>query len=379
MRYLSCKETAERWGVSERRVLKLCSENRIGGAVLVGKKWIIPDDAQKPTDARVSTGKYAKNGAVRETISNITNCLFKGNSVKKMQEFPSESVDMVICSLADEDSMDRISLALPALWENYRRILRPNGIVVLLSQGRDTMDVIASNPDWFRYKYVWVRDSLIRRAANSVSTGVPYPACMDVCIFSGAEDVCADMDNLANLACNRDFSLASIGECGKTAAATNILWFTKANGDPLKNPGREMEALGRFLISAYTNKDSVILDNTCMDAGIIGGAMLEGRQFVGIIHEDSEAGARRTGDSSGTGKEGVYDLDDESYMYLYKVWQRVPDDVKDSTFRSDLIKSFMMLDRMKKRMNSNEDELVSLSDADIPEEEKNPLHTEKVR
>ena len=60
MEYLSISQTAEKWGVSRRRVQVLCSENRIQGAVRIGFAWAVPSDAKKPTDARIRSGKYIK-------------------------------------------------------------------------------------------------------------------------------------------------------------------------------------------------------------------------------------------------------------------------------------------------------------------------------
>lgn len=60
MRYLSTFEVAEKWGISPRRVGILCNENRIPGAQRAGSRWIIPEDAKKPTDARIKSGKYIK-------------------------------------------------------------------------------------------------------------------------------------------------------------------------------------------------------------------------------------------------------------------------------------------------------------------------------
>lgn len=57
---LSIKEVSENWGISTRRILKLCSEGRIPGAVKVGK-WQIPADAIKPVDKRVRTGEFIKD------------------------------------------------------------------------------------------------------------------------------------------------------------------------------------------------------------------------------------------------------------------------------------------------------------------------------
>ena len=52
MDFMSAREAAEKWGISQRRVAVLCSENRIDNATMVGNMWIIPTTAEKPIDAR---------------------------------------------------------------------------------------------------------------------------------------------------------------------------------------------------------------------------------------------------------------------------------------------------------------------------------------
>ncbi len=52
MEYMSAREAADKWGISQRRVAVLCSEQRIKEATMVGNMWIIPSSAKKPIDAR---------------------------------------------------------------------------------------------------------------------------------------------------------------------------------------------------------------------------------------------------------------------------------------------------------------------------------------
>ena len=63
MKYLSVTQTANRWGISSRRIQTLCNEERIPGAVRIGRAWAIPDNEPKPADARIKTGKYIKTPA----------------------------------------------------------------------------------------------------------------------------------------------------------------------------------------------------------------------------------------------------------------------------------------------------------------------------
>ncbi|GGD58782.1 helix-turn-helix domain-containing protein [Paenibacillus nasutitermitis] len=50
---MSVKEASEKWGISERRVQKLCEEDRIPGVVRFGHSWAMPKDAEKPPDGRL--------------------------------------------------------------------------------------------------------------------------------------------------------------------------------------------------------------------------------------------------------------------------------------------------------------------------------------
>lgn len=63
MNYISAKETATKWDISQRRVATLCSEGRIVGAMFVGNSWIIPYDAAKPIDARTKAASLTSTEA----------------------------------------------------------------------------------------------------------------------------------------------------------------------------------------------------------------------------------------------------------------------------------------------------------------------------
>lgn len=60
MDFLSIRQTAEKWGISVRRMQVLCVKDRISGAMRVGYSWVIPADAEKPKDARIKSGRYVK-------------------------------------------------------------------------------------------------------------------------------------------------------------------------------------------------------------------------------------------------------------------------------------------------------------------------------
>ena len=55
LQYITAKEAAKKWNISQRRVSILCAENRIPNVATLGKMWLIPRNAEKPEDARKNT------------------------------------------------------------------------------------------------------------------------------------------------------------------------------------------------------------------------------------------------------------------------------------------------------------------------------------
>lgn len=58
--YLKISDVSEKWGIKERRINTLCLEGRIEGAIKFGNTWAIPENAEKPKDERIKSGKYIK-------------------------------------------------------------------------------------------------------------------------------------------------------------------------------------------------------------------------------------------------------------------------------------------------------------------------------
>lgn len=66
--YMTASEAAQKWNISHRRVITLCSENRISNVAMLGNMWIIPSDAEKPVDARKMIHKKSNNMIFKVTI-----------------------------------------------------------------------------------------------------------------------------------------------------------------------------------------------------------------------------------------------------------------------------------------------------------------------
>ena len=56
--YITAREAADKWGISLRRVSKLCQDGRVKGAFKMARIWLIPQDLEKPVDVRYNVNKY---------------------------------------------------------------------------------------------------------------------------------------------------------------------------------------------------------------------------------------------------------------------------------------------------------------------------------
>ena len=84
MEFMSAREAADKWGISQRRVAVLCSEQRIKDATMVGNMWIIPSSAEKPIDARSTRYNRTEEKAVKPFLKWAGG---KGQLIKEIEHY----------------------------------------------------------------------------------------------------------------------------------------------------------------------------------------------------------------------------------------------------------------------------------------------------
>lgn len=67
--FITVQEAAERWNITDRQVQILCKEGRIEGAVKLSRIWIIPENAEKPTNSRQTL--YREKGGNHVANDNV--------------------------------------------------------------------------------------------------------------------------------------------------------------------------------------------------------------------------------------------------------------------------------------------------------------------
>ena len=84
MDFMSARKAADKWGISQRRVAVLCSEQRIAEATMVGNMWLIPTTAEKPIDARSTRYNKTEGKAVKPFLKWAGG---KGQLIKEIEQY----------------------------------------------------------------------------------------------------------------------------------------------------------------------------------------------------------------------------------------------------------------------------------------------------
>ena len=134
LQYMSARDAAERWNISQRRVSVLCAENRIPNVAILGNMWIIPIDAEKPVDARKNNGAKPKEKAhpfvkwaggktqLLDTLkSNLPSGI--GKTITKYAE-PFVGGGAFLFSLLEEYSFEEIYIS-----DNNKELMNVYGII----------------------------------------------------------------------------------------------------------------------------------------------------------------------------------------------------------------------------------------------------------
>lgn len=220
--------------------------------------------------------------------------LLKGDCLELMKDIPDCSVDMILCDLPYERTKNQWDVIIPLdkLWQQYRRIIKRNGAIVLFADGMFMADLMKSNPAWWRYNLVWDK-KLITGFLNA--NRQPLRQHEEICVFYQKQPTYNPQKTLgvkshsAGKKKDRanhnygDFDFVDNAEVhGDMKFPVSILQFQKTHPSKVVHPTEKPVALLQYLIQTYTNPGDTVLDN-CMGSGSSGVACANtGRNFIGM-------------------------------------------------------------------------------------------------
>ena len=218
--------------------------------------------------------------------------LFHGDCFEIMNTIPNKSVDMVLCDLPYGMTKNRWDIVLPFedLWEQYNRIVKENGAVLLFGCNPFTAQLICSNLNDFRYTLVWEKN---KSSDFLNSKRKPLKSHEDIAVFYKKQPVYNpqftygkpykrwNKQKAVDKQTNYGSHKANVAESTDGRRyPTTVLKF--ARKERPNHPTEKPVELLRWLIRTYTNEGDTVLDN-CMGSGSCGeAAITENRQFIGI-------------------------------------------------------------------------------------------------
>jgi len=341
---ISLYEYGTKHGKSSDTMRRMAEKGLLVTAQKIGRNWVVDSEEEYPVKKRTldcnSSEFIPANNSIVDP-SDLLNRVFEADCLEKMKDIPSKTIDMILCDLPygmTQNAWDSY-VPLNLLWEQYLRIIKTNGVIVLTSHGVFTAKLILSQEKLFKYKWVWEKS----KPTNFLNAKKqPLRKHEDVCVFyqkqptfnpqmtqGAAYDKGVRKNQLSG--CYGNFEPVHVFSDGERYP-TDILYVKTAESEgAVLHPTQKPIELGRYLIRTYTNPGDVVLDNTCGSGSFLVAALLEGRNFIGIEKNEDVA----------LFKSGKIDYIEVSVSRLCEAWRALPSNVRASLYISPMIESFM--------------------------------------
>ena len=236
-----------------------------------------------------------------------SNNIYHGDCLELMRDIADKSIDMILCDLPYGTTACKWDTIIPfePLWLAYKRIIKPNGAIVLTASQPFTTLLINSNLEWFKYSWIWIknRPSGVAQAKNK-----PMTIHEDVLVFSEGVTTHQGQSNrrmnyypqgiekIHKVCKNHKHEHDKAGGIGQRPSHKDeyIQEFTnypntilKFNCDNGLHPTQKPIALFEYLIKTYTNEGEVVLDN-CSGSGTTAIACINtNRQYICMEKDDT--------------------------------------------------------------------------------------------
>ncbi len=242
--------------------------------------------------------------------------LIYGDCLEKMKDIESESIDLILADPPYGTTACKWDSIIPLepMWEQLKRLIKSNGVIVLMASQPFTTVLISSNMKMFKYCWVWEKTKTgnFQQAKN-----MPLKKHEDIVVFSSGV-----VGHVNQTKKRMTYNPQNIQQCDifvqrnktedphnlqrrngiikgfqqtQTGYPSSILKYTSVHNPP--HPTQKPVLLMEYLIKTYTNERERVLD-FCMGSGTTGVACLNlNRKFIGIEKDEKyfEISKNRTG------------------------------------------------------------------------------------
>ncbi len=226
------------------------------------------------------------------------NKTYLGDCLEIMPQFPDGIFDMILCDLPYGTTSNKWDAVIPfePLWEEYKRLIKPNGIIALTASQPFSSALVMSNPTMFKHEWIWIKN----KGSNFANTvREPFKEHEQVLIFSNGkwtynkqmqERTGSGLDRvkykLNHTSASENYKEFEGRQNVKMPEMRVPSSWQKFNTDTSGlHPTIKPVALFEYLIKTYTNEGELILDN-CAGSGTLGEACFNtNRNYVMIEKE----------------------------------------------------------------------------------------------
>ena len=232
--------------------------------------------------------------------------LVNGDCLEEMKKLPDESIDLILADLPYGSTKCKWDIILPfeELWNEYKRLIKDTGAIVLFGKEPFSSMLRVSNLDMYKYDWIWVKDtkSNFMQANHQPLNNVEL-----ISVFG--KGYVREIKDKVMMTYNPQFSEGKEYKLPKVSKTTDLFGENHKNGvykhydrdtskrypyniiqfnmdKPKVHPTQKPVALLEYLIKTYTNEGEIVLDS-CMGSGTCGVACKNlNRNFIGIEKEE---------------------------------------------------------------------------------------------
>ena len=225
----------------------------------------------------------------------MINTVLQGDCLELMKDIPDKSIDMILCDLPYGTTACKWDTIIPfePLWEQYKRIIKDNGAIVLTASQPFTSALVMSNIKMFKYEWIWNKN---RGTGIFNAKKAPLKSHENVLVFyskqpkynpqmtEGEPYTAKQGKQSDSFGLNTGKEIITINKGERYPLSSQ--YFISTNGHNV-HPTQKPVALFEYLIKTYTNEGDLVLDN-CAGSGTTGvAARNTGRNFI-LMEKEQE-------------------------------------------------------------------------------------------
>ena len=223
--------------------------------------------------------------------------LYNGDCLELMNNIPDKSIDMILCDLPYGATRCKWDVIIPfePLWEQYNRIIKDNGAIVLTATQPFTSKIVLSNIKGFKHEWIWQKEQGVGfqiakyRPLQEHESVLVFTANGEKVNYYPIKEKIGKIKKIKRNGNNGNSESSPLKYSDNRVSIytekypTSIKKFKRDKG---LHPTQKPVALLEYLIKTYTKENEIVLDN-CMGSGSTGVACLNtNRKFIGIEQDD---------------------------------------------------------------------------------------------